>query len=95
MIATAETLAAQLDDAEALLVDARSSIAKGEGTLHLRPISELGLTMLLKVAVGYPEATDSELADMLEARLHRVRNLRGCGHCHAQSCHGQKAPKPH
>jgi hypothetical protein len=80
----------QLDRAAALLEEIRRVLLDGDTEGELRGVTAADIAFLLKIAVEYPEATNLEALDMIQARLRRAerRSEPGCGGCW-DDCRGQ------
>jgi hypothetical protein len=90
IVETPLAIAQELDRARRILTETKRAVATEAADAQLRSLSGGDVAALLKVAVGYPEASDAEVIDILEARLRRASNriTRGCGGCHAY-CDGE------
>jgi hypothetical protein len=94
MAVSSRNLEDRLDSVEAALAHAVSPSsplrARDAWLLDLAEEANLDLSSLFKLALGYPEATDSESLAMLHARVVKARNAMGCSQCSSQKCKSKK-----
>jgi hypothetical protein len=79
------TMGATLDRADDLLTRAHHSLIQTSADVDFGPVTSADVSALLKIAVGFPAASDAELVEMLTAKFKRVssRVRPGCGGCNA------------
>src|SRR3954469_15269014 len=82
----------QLDRLELLLSGEGAGLLSGRWPADLARSAGMNPADLLRVALGYPDATDMESVDMLRARVRQARRPRSCSTGSGQRCRGEQAP---